>query len=568
MEDALEQPVPVRTESQQAREAGEEERTASVREAGFSDPGQLPAWNVGELPAPVPFGWKTILAAIGPGVIMLGGSIGTGEWLTGPAVTVKFGGQMLWIATMAILFQSFLNCEAIRYALATGEPVFTGFLRCRPGPRAWSAIYLFCDVGMFLPAFAGALAQLLVAAWLGEGNPVTAAHNPIIMGVGITVCVLSFVLMLFGGKIYNTLLAAATFKVLWVLIFLLAIDLILVEPSRWARIFQGFFFPFNEHGLMVPANLRWGDWATIAGFAAFAGAGGLANATFGNYAREKGWGMGAHVGCIPSAVGGAAVELSPLGSVFKPTHEAMQRWKAWWKYVLFDQYGVWVVGCFAGMMLPAAMSLAVIPPGDVSGMQVASIQAQGVANAFPGMRQFFWVITLFTGFLIIWYTMMQAMDHVTRRWTDILWTSSSRARAATGTVGVKKIYYGILLAYLGINCGVLALNLAVGATPFAIVILTSCTQGFATAVTAFHICYVNRRFLPRELQPSWWREVGILGCGVFYLTMTTLAATGQIIKHQQSRRAEAPRPALVATSIAPQDPSPTLPQVGPVPGAR
>lgn len=513
------------------------------------EPGELPDWNRGELPAPVPFGWKAIIASIGPGIIMLGGSIGTGEWLTGPAVTVKFQGAMLWIATLAIIGQSFLNCEVIRYALATGEPVFTGYLRTRPGPRFWAILYLLCDFGMFLPSFAGALAQLLVAAYLGPNVRIGMEHNAAIMFVGITVCVLSFVLMLFGGKIYNTLLAAATVKVLWVLGFLLAIDLVLVTGEQWAVIFQGFFFPFNEHGFIMPKGLKWSDWATIAGFAAFAGGGGLSNATLSNYAREKGWGMGALVGSIPSAVGGANVELAPLGTVFRPTAEAMGRWRAWWKYVMFDQYGIWVIGCFAGMMLPAAMSLRVIRPDQLDMKQMASIQAHGVAGAFSQYHQLFWVLTLITGFLIIWYTMVQALDHVTRRWTDILWTSSDKARDAAGGTGVKKIYYGILLCYLFVNCGVFLANLWLGATPFQILILASCSQGFATAVTAFHTFVVNRRFLPKPLQAPWWRNAGLLFCGVFYLTMTTLAAYGQIrAKMDEKKAAAAPPPGRVASS--------------------
>jgi hypothetical protein len=494
----------------------------------FKDHGELPAWNRGDMPAPVPFGWKAVLASIGPGIIMLGGSIGTGEWLTGPMVTVKFQGAMLWIATLAILGQSFLNCEVIRYALATGEPVFTGYLRTKPGPRFWAVTYLLCDFGMFLPTFAAALASMLVAAWLGQFTPVGPQHNNLIMLVGITACIFSFVLMLFGGKIYNTLLAAATFKVVWVLVFLLCIDLYLVTGAQWKTIFQGFFFPFNENGFIVPQGLTWKDWATIAGFAAFAGGGGLSNATLSNYSREKGWGMGAHVGSIPSAVGGANVELAPLGTVFRPTKEALQRWNAWWKYVLFDQYGIWVFGCFAGVMLPAAMSLRVISPDKLDPRQMASIQAHGVADAFPAYSQLFWVLTLITGFLIIWYTMVQALDHVTRRWTDILWTSSDKARDAAGGAGVKKIYYGILLTYLFVNCAVFTVNLWLGATPFQILILVSVTQGFATAVTAFHTWWVNRRFLPKPLQASWWRNAGLLFCGFFYLTMTSLAAYGQI----------------------------------------
>jgi len=496
------------------------------------DGGCLPQWKVEELPAPVPFSSKAILAAIGPGIIMLGGSIGTGEWLLGPVVTAKFQGQMLWLATLAILLQSFLNVECIRYALYTGEPVFTGFLRCRPGPRFWAVVYMFCDVGMFFPAFAGSLAQLLVAAYLGEGNLPGKEHTMAIMWTGIGVTMVGFVLMLFGGKIYNTLVAAMTFKIIWVLGFLLFVDVFLVGWDKWQILLQGFFFPFNEHGLMLPANLRLQDWGAIAGFAAFAGAGGLSNATISNYSREKGWGMGALVGSIPSAIGGIAISLSPLGSIFRPTREALQRWAGWWKYVLFDQYVIWVIGCFAGIILPAAMSLKVIqlpPSGEVPGMQVASMQAQGIANTFPDQRMLFWYLTIFTGFLIIWFTQVQVLDHVTRRWTDILWTASEKARERSGG-RVQRIYYGIALVYAFINCAMLVYTSLTGGTPFQILILTAVTSGAAMSVSAFHTLFVNRRFLPKAVQPAMWRQVGIFLCGVFYLITTGLAAAGAIAK--------------------------------------
>ena len=47
---------------------------------------------------------------------------------------------------------------------------------------------------------------------------------------------------------------------------------------------------------------------------------------------------------------------------------------------------------------------------------------------------------------------MQALDHVTRRWTDILWTSSEKARDASRAASVKRIYYTIAAAYALMNC--------------------------------------------------------------------------------------------------------------------
>ena len=76
--------------------------------------------------------------AVGPGVIVLGVSIGSGEFLLGPAVFVHHGLSLLWVVLIAIIFQTIFNTEVMRYTLATGEPVFTGFMRTRPSSTLWA----------------------------------------------------------------------------------------------------------------------------------------------------------------------------------------------------------------------------------------------------------------------------------------------------------------------------------------------------------------------------------------------------------------------------------------------
>src|SRR5436190_14219645 len=94
----------------------------------------MPRWDTGELiEAPI-FTWRNILAMIGPGLVMGASAIGGGEWLAGPAVTAKYGGALLWVATVSILFQVVYNIEISRYALYTGEPIFTGKFRLPPHP--------------------------------------------------------------------------------------------------------------------------------------------------------------------------------------------------------------------------------------------------------------------------------------------------------------------------------------------------------------------------------------------------------------------------------------------------
>ncbi len=94
------------------------------------------------------------------------------------------------------------------------------------------------------------------------------------------------------------------------------------------------------------------DWFMLAAFTAIAGAGGLSNTMFSNYTREKGWGMGARVGAIPSAVGGRKIKLSHVGSVFALTPDNMRRWRGWLRHVTRDQVCVWMLASFVGMGAP------------------------------------------------------------------------------------------------------------------------------------------------------------------------------------------------------------------------
>ena len=96
-------------------------------------PNRLPDWDVADLPEPHPLKWRHWTRFIGPGIVMMGIQIGGGEWLLGPEVTAKYGGGLMWIATIAIVLQVFYNLECGRYALYCGEPIFTGFLANEAG---------------------------------------------------------------------------------------------------------------------------------------------------------------------------------------------------------------------------------------------------------------------------------------------------------------------------------------------------------------------------------------------------------------------------------------------------
>ena len=97
----------------------------------------LPPWQIGDLPEPPRPGWKLWVGLIGPGIVLAGTSIGSGEWLFGPAVTAQYGAALLWLALISILLQGFCNLTMMRYTVYSGEPIIVGGLRTWPGPWFW-----------------------------------------------------------------------------------------------------------------------------------------------------------------------------------------------------------------------------------------------------------------------------------------------------------------------------------------------------------------------------------------------------------------------------------------------
>ena len=186
------------------------------------------------------------------------------------------------------------------------------------------------------------------------------------------------------------------------------------------------------------------DWALIGALAATAGSGGLGNLTVTNWVRDKGFGMGATVGAIPSMVGGHEVKLSHVGKVFEANDENLKRWHEWMRYVHFDQVWVWGLFCFLGMYLNVNLATYIVPHRHrPPGPGRRSYQAKYLAERiWPG----FWFLTLFNGFWILFKTQLGNTDILVRTVTDCAWMASPRARQWTG--GIRAIYYGILIAVL------------------------------------------------------------------------------------------------------------------------
>ena len=277
------------------------------------------------------------------------------------------------------------------------------------------------------------------------------------------------------------------------------------------------------------------DWAMVVAFIGIAGAGGLSNTLFSNYTRDKGWGMGALVGAIPSAVGGRTISLSHIGCAFIPEGGNLSRWHGWMRHIRRDQW-VWIAASILGMALPCMMSLEFIRNVPVTGDRVAAMTAQGLADRYPGLGSLFWFTTLACGFLVLAPGQVSVCDQIARRWTDMIWTVGGHAHHISRGE-VRFVYYGILAFYAVVGMVVLwFLN------PIAIavvgVVLGNLSLGFST-LQALH---VNRKLLPEQLRPGWLQQAGTFCCGIFFLAVSiAVILTYQAQVNQAARGSDSER---------------------------
>ena len=119
-----------------------------------------------------------VLACIGPGIVVIGSVMGSGELINTPAQAAKFGIVLLWAVILACLIKFFLQVEFGRHALVHGRTPFQAF-NSLPGLKikrtSWIGLLymgIFVFTALTLPgmmtAIAGMLSEIIpVHEWTG-----------------------------------------------------------------------------------------------------------------------------------------------------------------------------------------------------------------------------------------------------------------------------------------------------------------------------------------------------------------------------------------------------------------
>lgn len=461
-----------------------------------------------------------LFRTIGPGAILLAAAIGGGEWIVGPLATVKYGRGILWVASIGIVLQMIFNLEAARYTMYTGEPIITGIMRLRPGSKVWAWYYILMGVAQLAtPALAKACATVLFAAYFMRlaDKPDT----PVVDWIGIGVILFAVALLLSGKHIEKVLEKLSWAMIAFIFVFLIVANCIFVPADDWMKTAKGFLV---VHPL--PSNM---DLVLLATFAATAGSGGLGNLAISNWFRDKGFAMGSKVGAIGNVLAGDHTGLKSVGVTFPLTEQNLQRWKTWWRYAMLDQTALWGVGCFLGMYLNVNLAASLIPPGakfNESMAGVGAFQAEIMAGLWKG----FWWLTLINGFWILFSTHLGNTDILIRTVSDICWSAFP---------GVRRRPIGVLYATLLTILTIWALIAIHLGSVLDLFLVLGIVANPIMAIAAFQIWRVNTRFLPKEIRPPLWRQIGLLLCALAYGIMTVALLVDRY------RKVTAPTPAVV-----------------------
>jgi Mn2+/Fe2+ NRAMP family transporter len=431
-----------------------------------------------EIPPP-PKG-KAIFKWLGPGFLWMVSAAGSGELLFTPRVGSMYGYSLLWALLAAVILKLFINREIGRFAVCTGRSVIDGFATL-PGPLNW-ALWI-----ILIP-------QLLVAviSIAGLGGGAATALTLLLPGTNalwMSVSVLLATALVLWGKYKGVEKASVILASALALASIIAA--ITVSPSM-SDLANG-LAPQLSNEIDIGEILPW------LGFM-MSGAAGLMWYSF--WIPAKGYGMAGS-----KKAGNRKEGLPSLNSL---TAAEKTKLKGWIKLMSLDTMTA-VIGTaiitIAFLILGAEL---LRPQGLVpEENKVAETLGKILGSLWGPVGFWFMVVGVFIGF---WDTVLSDQDGHSR-----LFANGMNHIAAKKLNGkwkdenfLKNFFVIVLLTILPIT-----LYLLIG-NPVQLLKLSGVIEAAHIPIVTGLVLYLNKKKLPRELQPSPVTFLITLLAGLFF----------------------------------------------------
>ena len=446
--------------------------------------------------AELPSREKSLFKMIGPGIVMAGLAIGSGELIMWPWITSIVGAQLLWAAAIGIFLQLWINIEVGRWAVVTGESPFTGMIRViKIIVYLWVFLII---VGKFLPGWARETGIALRDLIYGPGH----SSPPWVWTAGVFAAIAA---ILFGPKVIYT----AVERVIMVLIVVIVVGLIYVVweigskelfVTMWEGVINVFDFPeFPVQVMAADGSVRDElSFGRFFGAVVFAGAGGLGNLYYAYYLREKRIGMGARMPTLMSAVHAHETKEMDTGYVYPDTEENRKKFRDWYRYIVADQVVFfWLLGSFTMFLfifgaLAVLHPIGLVPDRGSLVWDLATIleESMGTSGRY---------IFLVVGMAALFSTQLGGVDGGSRIFSDLLHTNFKFGKwfrldqwylilvSTTMVIGTFSVWFFERYDIAGLD----------------FLFISALMGGFAMAVYVPLLLYMNLTRLPRSARPGW-----------------------------------------------------------------
>ncbi|PWH14263.1 MAG: hypothetical protein DDG60_08255 [Anaerolineae bacterium] len=484
-----------------------------------------PALPLDDLPTPEEvfhapvLDWKNVIKyVLGPSMIALGVSIGSGEWLLGPLAFAKYGFMGIgWLITISAILQTIYNIEVARFTVATGEVPSVAFMRLPPGKALWVPLtLLIIYLGWIWGGWASSAGQSLYALLAGQpANMKDPTQLETVRIIGIGLMILSFVMYMFGKKIERTLEVFNTFAVWFVLGFVVVMAIAVVPLTKWGTALAS---------AVIPAPIPQGMDITLLGaIIGYTGFGAGFNFMLINYYRDKGYGMGHRVGFISGLIGGEKSEVKTSGVTFRENEKNAQLWNRWWRFLQLDQWGVFFIGALLGMFIPSLLVAHLATSPGAAEATTANMPVYAATELGRLYGSWLFYLTLAVGAFTLFKTQATILEMLIRNTADSAYSMFPQLHEWTGG-DVRKFYYPVALAFI-IIIGII-IHLAL---PTELLKISANMANFAAIIFPAAMIYLNSK-LPKPAKAPWWSTVAlvinILFFGFFFINFLSVFLTG------------------------------------------
>ncbi len=227
------------------------------------------------------------------------------------------------------------------------------------------------------------------------------------------------------------------------------------------------------------------------------------------YIKEKGFGMGRFTGKITSLFSPGKKEIKLEGQTFKINEDNLSRWRQWWRLVNREHFLVfWGLGLLTIVLLSFLSRALLLGRANAEGIEFLFQEANFIGQQLsPTMSLVFITIAA----LMLFSTQLGVLESASRIISENFLLIINRPGQA---VNASLAFYTALWGQIALGIVVLLLGVK---EPRFLLTLSALLNAGAMMIAFPAVYFLNRKTLPKPLQPSFVRVLILALAFLFFL---------------------------------------------------